>query len=147
AEIPTLQELQSLPKNDDGSYSYPEVRKYGERMAAVYAVGILLQVYNAPVRLNIYKIGFDLFPGAGGLKTLRLEYDFISKITPSEAGVVRRLSFEDGNHKDRIGWHEIVVIPSSDITIFNSSAFGNGLTDELLDYPQNMPADPLNERR
>ncbi|MBC7912406.1 MAG: hypothetical protein H7Y30_18005 [Pyrinomonadaceae bacterium] len=54
--------------------------------------------------------------------------------------------FADKNHEGRIGWHELVAASAPGISIFNSTAFGSALTDELKSYPQDMLAAPLNER-
>jgi hypothetical protein len=59
---------------------------------------------------------------------------------------VRRLNFADRNHEGRIGWHELVAASSPGISVFNSTAFGSALTDELKAYPQDMLAAPLDER-
>ncbi len=63
------------------------------------------------------------------------------------AAWAHNLRFEDANYPGRIGWREIVVKPLSGVTIFNSSAFGNGLSDELKSYPAGMLSAPLAEAK
>ena len=59
---------------------------------------------------------------------------------------MHRLRFEDQNYSDRIGWRELIVSPLAGTSIFNSSAYGNSITDELKAYPSDMLAAPLDER-
>ncbi|HEU4932741.1 MAG TPA: hypothetical protein VFT48_11705, partial [Pyrinomonadaceae bacterium] len=84
--------------------------------------------------------------GAGGLQTMRLECDLVGVIPSSSFEVVHRLRFEDQNFSDRIGWREAIVSPLAGANVFNSSAYGNSITDELKAYPNDMFAAPLDER-
>ena len=146
AEIATFQELQAMDKDGDGSPSSAELSLYAERAATDYTSGLLLTVDGARIPLRLVEKQITLPPGMGGLSTLRLECDFDGLIPANGTNAVRRLRFEDTNHQSRIGWREVVVSPTSGINVFNSSAFGNGLTDELKAYPNDMLAAPLNER-
>ncbi|MBS1813211.1 MAG: sulfite exporter TauE/SafE family protein [Acidobacteria bacterium] len=74
---------------------------------------------------------------------MRIECDFVGVVSVNAKTYFR---FEDGNHAQRQGWREIVVRPASGVTIYNSTAFGNGLTDELKAYPEDLLLAPLNER-
>lgn len=147
AEIPAFQELQAIGGKSDGSASSAELNAYLERVVAQYAAGLLLTVDGAPVSLRATKQAISLPQGAGGLPTLRVECDFEGDVPAGVAGNARRLRFEDRNHTERIGWREIVVVPETGITVYDSTAFGSALTDELRSYPQDMLAAPLDERK
>jgi nickel/cobalt transporter (NicO) family protein len=67
-------------------------------------------------------------PGAGGLRTTRLE---VVLAGPRLAGPVR-LAYRDANYADRIGWKEIVV-----------GARKASRSDELRAYPKDMLSSPL----
>jgi nickel/cobalt exporter len=67
-------------------------------------------------------------PGAGGLRTTRLE---VVLAGPRLAGPVR-LAYRDANYADRIGWKEIVV-----------GARTPSRSDELRAYPKDMLSSPL----
>ncbi len=84
----------------------------------------------------------------GGLATLRIECDFQSVVPPAQSAgaTTRRLRFEDTNHRGRVGWHEVVLSSEAGMALFDSSAYGTGITDELKAYPEDMLAAPLNER-
>lgn len=145
AEISTFQELQTADTNADGSTSSAELDAYLERVAPEYRDRLLLTIDGAGVPLRIVARKVSLPPGAGGLPTLRAEFDYAGELGGA-ASASRRLRFEDTNHQGRPGWHEIVVAPRSGISVFDSSAYGNGVTDELKAYPQDMLAVPLDER-
>jgi ABC-type nickel/cobalt efflux system permease component RcnA len=146
AEIPAFQQLQVIDSNGDGSTSIEELTAYSEREAARYAQGILLSLDGRQVRIDKISSGVSVPVGAGNLPTLRVECSFVTELEESLTGATHRLSFEDINHGDRIGWHEIVVNSTDGIGVFNSSAYGSGLTDELKAYPEDSLFAPLNER-
>ena len=67
-------------------------------------------------------------PGAGGLRTTRLE---VVLAGPRLSGPAR-LAYRDANYADRIGWKEIVV-----------GAHTPSRSDELRAYPKDMLESPL----
>ncbi|MGI8995859.1 MAG: nickel/cobalt transporter, partial [Pyrinomonadaceae bacterium] len=146
AEIAAFQELQQVDANADGKTSDEELDAYVRRTASQYASNLIITVDGARVPLSVSSQKITLPAGEGGLPTLRVESDFVGGLSPAQPGAARRLQFKDANHEGRIGWHEIVITPASGVNIFNSSAYGNGLTDELKEYPEDMLTAPLNER-
>src|SRR3989475_8646830 len=146
AEIPTFQELQQIDTDGDGNASMAELNEYGNRAADQLAQQISLLVDGRRVPLTVFAKQVSLPAGAGGLKTLRIEFDLAGQFTAGYIAQVHELKFEDKNYSDRIGWREIVAKPLSEIKIFNSSAFGNGVSDELRAYPSDMLTAPLDER-
>ncbi|MEO8435210.1 MAG: sulfite exporter TauE/SafE family protein [Pyrinomonadaceae bacterium] len=147
AEIPTYQESQTMDLNHDGSVSNDESVAYLERLAPRLTEGVVLTSDGARIPLRLVAKAVSLQPGAGGLTTLRIECDFQGVIPESTGtGGTHRLRFEDENYRDRIGWHEIVVDQAPGVAVFDSSAFGSAVTDELRTYPQDNLAAPLDER-
>lgn len=147
AEIPAFQEMQTADANGDGSTAQAELAAYLERIVAQYGEALILSADGTRIPLQPVAKAMTRPLGNGGLQTLRVECVFVGAVVPAEgASVARRLRFADGNHSGRLGWHEIVVAPAAGITIFDSTAYGNGVTDELNDYPNDMLAQPLNER-
>lgn len=145
AEIPTFQELQKIDADGDGKASTAELSEYLDRAAGQWVDRMVLTLDGTRVPLKVAAKSASLLPGAGGLETLRVEMDLVGQASEAGAAEVRNLQFEDANYPDRIGWREIVVAPLSGVTIFNSSAFGNGLSEELKSYPAGMLAAPLAE--
>ncbi len=147
AEIPTFQELQRIDTNGDGKASAAELNQYADQAASQLAHSMLVSVNGARVPLTVITKNASLLAGAGGLETLRFELDLLGEFSKAGAAEARDLRLEDENYSERIGWREIVVVPLSGITVFNSSAFGNGLSDELKSYPGGLLAAPLAERK
>jgi len=145
AEIPTLQEMRALDGDGDGAVSDAERRTYRDRVAPAVVQSLLLAIDGERVPLELVASEVRLIPGVGNLQTLRLEID-ASGIVPAGSAAVRRVRFEDSGDPERLGWREIVVAPGPGITVFDSSAFGSGLTDELKAYPTEFLTAPLSER-
>jgi len=146
AEIPTFQELQKIDTNGNGKVSTEELDAYVNRASGEWANGMLLTIDDMNVPLRLVAKNVSLPRGAGDLETLRVEMDLVGQLSGVGIGEVHKLRFTDANYSDRIGWREIVVAPLSGLTIFNSSAFANGISDELKSYPQDLLAAPLDER-
>jgi nickel/cobalt exporter len=146
AEIPTFQELQLITGNSVGSTSKGELDAYAARVTARYAEGLLLVVDGARLPLQLLATDANLQTGAGGLQTMRIASDFEAAIPLATPATVRRLRFDDQNYPDRIGWRELVVSPLAGNSVFDSSAYGTSVTDELKAYPGDMLATPLDER-
>jgi ABC-type nickel/cobalt efflux system permease component RcnA len=144
AEIPTYQAMQALGADSSGLPA-GVLSAYGERMAVQYGDGIALTVDGVRVPLRPAAHRVSMPAGSGGLPTLRLELDLAGAL-PAAAGAVRHLRYEDTNQRDRIGWNEIVVGAAPGVSLFDSSAFGSALTDELRAYPDPTLTGTLDER-
>jgi hypothetical protein len=138
--------LQAADADDDGKASSTELNAYLERVTPQYVDGIMLTGDGSQIMLKTITKQVTTLPGVGGLQTLRVEADFAGALPTNNSSTLHRLSFEDTNHRARIGWHELVVAPAAGVTVFNSSAFGNAVTNELRAYPKNMLTAPLDER-
>ncbi|MGI8960914.1 MAG: hypothetical protein ACR2IV_14355 [Bryobacteraceae bacterium] len=147
AEIPAFQELRAADTNGDGKTSRAELNVYLQKVALSYADGIVLTLDGKRTALTIKAGKITTPPGAGGLSTLRLEYELLSSSAEWGAAMPHRLRFEDTNQQDRIGWHELVITPQPGTTVFDSSAFSNSVSNELRSYPADMLASPLDERK
>jgi ABC-type nickel/cobalt efflux system permease component RcnA len=145
AEIPAFQTLQTIDTNNDGKQSAEELKTYAEQNASRYAEGLLLTVDDASVKLQPVASNITTPEGTGGLPTLRIEYEFAAPV--QSQSVARRLKYEDINDNERLGWHEIVIAPDANITVFDSTAFANTISEELKLYPEDQLAAPLNERK
>lgn len=149
AEIPAFQELQSLNVDGEGKPTSAALDAYLERVARQYAAALILDVDGTRVPLEISAKKISMPPGAGGLPTLRIECDLTGKVPATNnasATASHLLQFEDTNYAERTGWREIVIAPGAGVTVFNSTAYGNSLTDELKAYPEDMLSAPLDER-
>ncbi len=146
AEIPAFQELRKADENGDGKTSPVELDRYFRSLASQYAEGLSVTIDGArtPLRVDSQKIATPA--GAGGLSTIRLEYELLASSVQTDHTLPHHLQLEDANDYDRIGWREIIVVPGANTAVFNSSAFSNSLSNELRSYPPDMLAAPLAER-
>jgi nickel/cobalt transporter (NicO) family protein len=97
--------------------------------AARIAAGARLRVDGRRARLMPIATALAHPPGAGGLRTTRLE---VSLRGPRLSRPVR-VQYRDTNYADRIGWKEIVV-----------GARAPSTSDELRAYPKDLLQSPLN---
>lgn len=144
AEIPTFQESGLIDTDRDGVMSGAELNGYVERVTPGYIGNLGLYLNNEPLDLKVVKTDAALTAGAGNLQTLKVTWDLEAAVA---AGAGAQVRFENRNYADRTGWNEIVAAGASGVNIYNSSAYGSGITDELRSYPQESLSAALSERR
>ncbi|MEW6210200.1 MAG: hypothetical protein AB1631_17670 [Acidobacteriota bacterium] len=142
AEIAAFQEMQAMDADGDGAASEEELTAYLERQSAKLAEGLRLAVDDKSLPLQLTGKSIARPAGAGGLATLRIELDFVAA---AETTGAHRVRVENRNYDERIGWREMAA-GSKGVSIFDSNVYGNGLSDELKAYPEDLLAAPLNER-
>ncbi|MDQ3685941.1 MAG: sulfite exporter TauE/SafE family protein [Acidobacteriota bacterium] len=146
AEIPTFQQSQTIDADADGKLSKEELDAYLARVVQQYAEGLIVTVDGARVVMKLTAQSISMPEGNGGLPTLRVETKLEGELPPGAAGDVRQLRFENNNHRQRAGWFEIVIAPAPGTSVFDSTAYGSPVTDELKAYPLDMLTAPLDER-
>lgn len=144
AEIPTLQELILVDADADGSPTAAELDRYAAQAGATIASGLTFEAGGASTPLQLLATRASLHPGAGGLQILRIEADLVAE--PAASAGPTRIRFENRVYADRLGWREIAVVPSTGVAVFDATAFGNSLSDELRAYPEDALMAPLDER-
>ena len=102
-----------------------DARAYAARIAA----GAQLRIDGRRARLTPTATALAHPPGAGGLRTTRLEVSLRGPRLSRPAQVL----YHDANYADRIGWKEIVV-----------GARAPSTSDELRAYPKDLLQSPLN---
>jgi len=129
AEIPTVQE-RSLSRADVVARKRAEVSRRlvllvdGHRVALAQA---------GPARLSFP-------PGAGGLKTTRVELSLRAAVDHP-----RRVELRDGTFPGRIGWKAVVSEPGSGTAVRTEAPTGDP-TGGLRRYPRDLLSSPLDER-
>ncbi len=144
AEIPTVGELRNVDTNADGKYSDEELNAYAAAISPQYLANIAVNVNGETMPLNVASAKAELRAGAGDLSILRVVWDLTSPV-PNGAKD-GKVTYTNKNYEGRIGWNEIVVSPVAGTTVFDSNAFGSGISDELQKYPEDSLASPLAER-
>lgn len=144
AEIPTFQAAASIDANKDGTLADDELAAYLKQIAPEYIANLKLGINGARRDLRMIKDAISLKEGAGGLQTLRIEWNLSADAGPLASE--NKLTFRNDNYPERIGWREIVASRAGGVEIYDSSVYGSGLSDELKVYPQDSLSSPLNER-
>jgi ABC-type nickel/cobalt efflux system permease component RcnA len=129
AEIPTFQEIRQFditPQADD-----PSTSRYLNRQAQLLKQGLSLESDGQAVRLDTISHQVAFADGAGGLRTMKIEFVFRGKLDIT-AGA-HKLSYFDNNFPGRTGWKEIVVLGDG-VAILNSSAPATDRSQELTNY-------------
>lgn len=147
AEIPTFQQSQTIDTNKDGTLSQSELDVYAENITPDYVANLLLTVDGQTIQLRPVAKNIALQTGSADLQTLKIKWDLVGDISNLDANAVHRLQFENKNNEERIGWNEIVVGRGGGINIFDSTAFGSSLTNELQAYPSGVLTEMLSERK
>jgi len=144
AEIPTFQLQADIDTDKNGTLSTEELNSYAARLTTEFLSKLSLTVNNKAAEIRAESKNVVLKEGAGNLPTLRVEWNLAAAFEASD--IVNQVRFENKNFADRIGWNEIVVGRANGLNIFDSSAFGSAVTDELKTYPPENLNAPLAER-
>jgi ABC-type nickel/cobalt efflux system permease component RcnA len=123
AEIPTFQAGRIDP------------HAYARRIAR----GVRLLVDGRPEPLVPLREALAHPPGAGGLRTTRLEVVLAGPELRGRALV----AYHDTNWSTRIGWREIVVQSDNGARVERSTAPARSESDELRSYPKDLLQSPL----
>ncbi|HSE25316.1 MAG TPA: hypothetical protein VLB68_26880 [Pyrinomonadaceae bacterium] len=145
AEIPSFQEFQRITRTGTTRPTQSQLDQYAADASQQYANDLSIIIDGSKVPLQVLGTNATLVDAAGGLQTLRLESEFAA-VFESQRSPVHQLQFTDNNLADRLGWRELVVSADVGISVFDSTAYGNGISDELRKYPDDMLTAPLNER-
>ena len=144
AEIPVFQEIPVIDTDKDGAISDAELKAYAATITPGYLKNLFVNFNGNAVEMLAASENIHLLPGAGGLNTLRIEWDLVGVVGNGQA--VNNAEFRNDNYSDRLGWREIVVTRAAGVEVFDSTAFGSGLTDEIKAYPVETISSPLSER-
>src|SRR5262249_4052839 len=144
AQIPTLQESSAIDTDHNGELSQAELDAYSARITPSYLGNLQLMVNGSALSLDAVSADPSLCIGAGDLATLRVVWDITAALKDVQG--TNKVSFRNLNFDGRVGWNEIVVEQKNGVSVFDSTAFGAGLTDELKAYPQEFLSSPLAER-
>jgi nickel/cobalt transporter (NicO) family protein len=144
AEISTVQEWEIIDTNGNRALEQAEKDVYAARKAQQFANDLMLTVDGTAVPLRVRSQQAGLQNGDGGMPLLRVEAELTGAFAATAN--IRKVRFEDRSATERSGWREIVVVPNTGIAVFDSTAFGNSLSQELKLFPQNPLAQLLREQ-
>src|ERR1051326_4751213 len=141
AEIPSIQEIESIDLNHDGKLDTLELGWYSANVNLKLRDRFALTLDGKAVALQEVKHDLSFPQGQGGMKTIRYSPVFEGSLPKDQ--LVHSLNYVDKNFNDRMGWKEIVVRPMNGEVIRESSVSQNDLTDELRNYPADRLTRPL----
>ena len=133
AEIPTFQELQDTDLAPEAEH--PSVHGYLAQKTEALRTGLLLEVNNQRLPLQVVSSEILFPPGAGGLPTLKLGVVYRTPLDPAPADTLYYLLYRDRNFPGRAGWQEIMARASPGITLIRSSVPDTDRSRALTDYP------------
>jgi hypothetical protein len=142
AEIAAFQEIELLDTNGNREPDPDEAAGYHAVRCASLQPSLNLFLNKKAVTLSLSSSSVDFPKGVGGLLTMRLSCEFQAPIDVTEGALA--LSFRNYVFADRLGWHEIVVIPDG-VTVQGDFA-STSLSDRLTNYPQDLLTSPLEQR-
>jgi ABC-type nickel/cobalt efflux system permease component RcnA len=129
AEVPTVQE-RGVPRAE-----------LLERKLAEVESGLALRVDGRAAELRMLGGASLTFPpGAGGLKTTRLEVRLRAEVDKP-----RRVSLKDDTYADRVGWKAIVAAPGEGTAVRTLAPSGDP-TNGLRRYPEDLLTSPPDRR-
>lgn len=138
AEIPTFQELQE--NKFVAEANHPSLASYLAAKADALKQNLHLEINGRRVALQAQAKEVIFPAGAGGLPTLKLAITYRGSFDGGAADI--RLRYADRNYPDRMGWKEVVVKPSADVKLLQSSAPERDRSAELSDYPADLLNSP-----
>jgi nickel/cobalt transporter (NicO) family protein len=144
AEIPTFQLQNEIDTDKNGAMSESELNAYAEKITPEILQNLSLTVNNQPLEIRAEAKNVSLPEGAGNLPTLRIEWNLLGNL--ENLSDLNQVKFENKNYAERLGWNEIIVTRTNGVNIFDSTAFGSSVTDELKSYPGESLNAPLAER-
>jgi ABC-type nickel/cobalt efflux system permease component RcnA len=143
AEIPTLQQRESLDADGDGVLSDKESDAYLDARMPSLVEGLGLRVGDEVSPLEVVDRSAEYRPGQGGLPTLRIKANLLAELPKNWQG---QAHYADNTYENRLGWSEIVVRGGDGIAIEKSTVPTTSVSNELRSYPEDMLASPLDVR-
>ncbi|MFJ1596483.1 nickel/cobalt transporter [Streptomyces sp. NPDC088261] len=142
AEIAAAQELPGVDRNGNGAVNAAEARGYARTACATAAGGLRVKNAGTAIDFTVRDSGFTYRPGEAGLRTSRLR---CALTAPTDLRRPADVTVRTGYDSRRIGWQEITA-RGSGVTLKNSDVPAVSATDELLRYPTDPLASPLDQR-
>ena len=139
AELPAYREIELVDADGNGTIDPAERDAYTARQSAELARGLELTRDGVALPLTPTGSALELPPGAGGLKTLRLEVGYRADL-PRPGG---EIVFRDHNFAGRPGWQEVVASGADGLRLAGSTVPATDVTRALRAYPESMLQAPL----
>jgi nickel/cobalt transporter (NicO) family protein len=140
AEIPTQQEVVVIDQDRNGEMSEAEQAQYLAEMVKQVTDNAHLLINNRQLPWRVLDQQVEFPPGQADLPTLRLTIQLVAELPAGED--VWQAEYIDDNYADRLGWREVIVQPQAGVTLLDSSAPDQDISDELRRYPEDLLQSP-----
>lgn len=141
AEIPAFQERAQMDTSRDSVLSQSEQAQYLANQVATLQSNLHLLAGGMALKLEPQESSLEFLPGQGGLSTLRLSINFTAALPQEQQ--VWQVEYRDDNYTERLGWQEIVVQTTAGVSLLESTAPTQDISQELRSYPQDLLQNPL----
>ncbi len=138
AELPAYREIGLVDTDGNGAIDAAERDAYTARQAAELARGLELTRDGVALAPTPIASTLELAPGAGGLRTLRLDVTYRAELPRPDGDVV----FRDHNFAGRPGWQEVVAAGNG-MSLRGSTVPAADVSRALRAYPDSMLQAPL----
>lgn len=146
AEIPTQQEVAVVDRNRDGQMSDEEQTTYLAEMTTRLAANLHLFLNDQHVTWQVAEQTLEFPPGQADLPTLRVSIVLTTALDGLAAATTPwQADYLDDNYADRLGWKEVIVQAQPGVTLVESDAPTQDLSDELRAYPEDLLQEPANQ--
>ena len=142
AEVPSIGEKERIDRDGDGGFSDAERQEYLANQVYTLRNNLYLLVNGQPLELVPHLAELEFPEGQGGLLTTRLTIKFIAALPASK--IAWQAEYRDENYAERrLGWQEIVVQSGPGVTILESTAPDQDISQALRSYPQDLLQEPV----
>jgi hypothetical protein len=146
AEVPTLEELSNADRDRDGKISDAEEQDYLQTKVRDFARNLRIEVNRRALEWrtdssSLTGLRSNAPEGSRSFPTIRIVTDLSASI-PKDIHEIKDVRYRDENFPRRAGWKEIVVNPSPDLQLTNSSVPAEDLSAELTRYPSDALVAP-----
>ncbi len=140
AEVPTYQALPLIDTNRDDAVDADEEAVYIADQQKRLTPLLTLLMDNQPLLLEPTSAVLEFPPGQAKLPTMRLTLYYTAALP---TGNFDTITYRNGTYADRLGWQEIVVSGAEGVSLTNSNAPTESVSDELRSYPEALLQEPL----
>lgn len=135
AEIPTLEEMDTVA---DGTIQPEEREEFLKDNLAKIQHSLKIAYNGTPLVPHWEKPTLVLRPGSGSLVTALLRMEAVITLPKQAQGSAYRITYEDSNYAERVGWREIVAEADAGFHLEQSNASNADRSHALTNYPTSL---------
>jgi nickel/cobalt transporter (NicO) family protein len=143
AELTTLEQILDMEGASEQDIEDADLDEYLRQKVPDLVNGLDLEIGGQPVSLDAIDTHAEFHPGNWGFNLLRVELTLEGAlpVTIGDEPVSGRYVVR--NFPGRLGWHEIVMPHGGQVTVLETNALHEGVSNRLHDYPSIDEQEPL----